>query len=97
MDVITHYTEYLSLFMALIIAGVAVKLALENKTDKTYEIAGKAYSRQKVHTVAMLGLMGIVIQTVSNSIEVMNGSSLLFDEKILAAYAVAILVMATKK
>ncbi|TDR17510.1 hypothetical protein [Marinicella litoralis] len=97
MDVVSNYTDFLSVFMALIIVGVAVKLALESQSDKTYEIAGKNYSRQKVHTAVMLGLMGLVIQIVSNSIKALDGKSLLFDEKILAAYLVAILVMASKK
>lgn len=97
MDIIANYTDFLSTFMALIIGGVAVKLALENKSEKTYTIADKQYSRQKVHTAGMLGLMGIVIQVVSNSMKTLDGSSLLMNEKILAAYAVAILIMVTKK
>lgn len=97
MEIVSHYSEFLSIFISLIIAGVAVKLALAEKSEKTYEIHGKIYSRDKVHTAAMLGLLGIVIQIVSDSMKILDGRSLILDEKILAAYALAIMVMVFKK
>ncbi len=97
MDVASHYSEYLSVFISLIIAGVAIKLALAEKSDKKYEINGKLYSRDKVHTAAMLGFLGIAIQLVSDAMKVLDGRSLLLDEKIIGAYAVAILVMVFRK
>jgi hypothetical protein len=50
-----------------------------------------------VHTAATLALMGTVIQLVSNSMKALDGRSLLLDEKILAAYALAFAVMVFKK
>lgn len=97
MEIVSHYSEFLSIFISLIIAGVAIKLALAEKSEKTYEINGKLFSRDKVHTAAMLGLLGVVIQVVSDTMKVLDGRSLILDEKILAAYAVAIMVMVFKK
>lgn len=97
MDVLNAYSSFLSTFMALIIAGTGLKLAIEDKSDKTYTIGNKEYNRQKVHTAATLGLMGIVIQVVSNTMKMMDGSQLLLDDKILGAYAFAFLIMVMKK
>lgn len=91
------YSEYLSLFIALIIAGVAIKLALQQPDGKQYEFNGRFYPRQKVHAGAMLLLLGVVLQIVSDTVDALNGKQLLLDEKIMAAYAAAILVMAFRK
>jgi hypothetical protein len=97
MDVIFFYSDFLSLFLAMIIVGTAIKLALQEPNGKTYQIGEKTYGRQKVHTAATLALLGVVIQTVSNSVETLDGRSLLLDEKILAAYGLAFAVMVFKK
>ncbi len=97
MDTVNLYSEYLSLFLALIIAGTGLKLALQKPNNKTYRVGDKDISRQKVHSAAMLGLLGIVIQTVSNTVEILDGKQLLFDEKIIGAYAFALMVMIIRK
>ncbi|MCB1583065.1 MAG: hypothetical protein KDI92_08375 [Xanthomonadales bacterium] len=97
MDVANHYSEFLSTFIALIIAGVAIKFALSEKSGKNYELNGKLYSKDKVHNVATLALLGVVIQLVSDSIKVLDGKPLILDEKILAAYGIAIATMVFKK
>lgn len=97
MDTTTFYSDYLSIFISLIIAGIAFKLAIQEQNNKTYQIGNKEYSKQKVHTAATLGLMGVVIQIVSNTMKTLDGSQLLLDEKIIGAYAFAILVMVFKK
>lgn len=91
------YSEYLSLFIALIIAGVAIKQALQQPDGKQYEINGRFFSRQKIHAAGMLLLLGVVLQLVSDTVEMLNGKQLLLDEKIMAAYAVAILTMVFRK
>ncbi len=97
MDTVNLYSEYLSLFLSLIIAGTGLKLALQKPNNKTYQLGDKDVSKQKVHTAAMLGVLGIVIQVVSNSMETLNGQSLLLDEKIIGAYAFVLAVMIMKK
>ena len=83
--------------MSLIVAGIALNLALKKPNNQTYQFGDKAISKQKTHTAATLALMGVVIQTVSNTMETLDGSSLLLDEKIIAAYAFGLMVMVMKK
>ena len=97
MTTLSFYSEYLSLFMSLIVAGTALKLALQESDNQTYQMGDKNISKQKVHTAATLILMGVVIQLVSNSMEQLDGRTLLLDEKILTAYAFGIAVMIMKK
>ncbi len=97
MDSLSLYSDLLGLFMALIVAGMGLKLALQKPNNQTYQIGDKQISKQKAHTAAALALMGVVIQLVSNTMKVLDGRSLLFDEKILAAYAFALMVMIMKK
>ncbi len=97
MDTVNLYSEYLSLFMSLIIAGTGLKLALQKPNHKTYQISGQFIPRQKVHTAVTLLILGAVIQIVSNSMEVLNGRQLLLDEKIIGAYVFALAVMIMKK
>ncbi len=96
MDLIHHYSEFLGLFMALIVAGTGLKFALQQNNHQTYQIGDKSISKQKVHTAATLLLLGVVIQLVSDSMQALDGRQLLLDEKILAAYAFALLVMVFK-
>jgi hypothetical protein len=79
------------------VAGTGLKLALQQPNHQTYQFGEKDYSKQKVHTTATLALMGVVIQVVSNSMQTLDGRTLLLDEKILAAYGFAIMVMIMKK
>ncbi|MCX7554913.1 hypothetical protein OS175_13620 [Marinicella sp. S1101] len=97
MDALPFYSEYLSLFMSLIVAGTGLKLALQQQSNKTYRIGEKEINRQKAHTAAMLVLMGGVIQTVSDTMQMLDGRTLLLDEKILAAYVFSLAVMVMKK
>ncbi|GEM_PF-2134704 len=97
MDVFSFNSEFLSLFMSLIVAGTGLKLALQEPRHETYQWGDKTFNKQKVHTAGMLALLGVVIQTVSNAMQVLDGRQLLFDEKILAAYAFSIAVMIMKK
>lgn len=97
MGVLSFHSEFLSLFMSLIVAGTALKLALQEKSNKTYRLGDKEINRQKAHTAAMLALMGGVIQVVSNSMQTLDGRTLLLDEKIIGAYAFALAVMIMKK
>lgn len=97
MDVASYHSEYLSTFIALIIAGVALKYALSEPSGKTYEFNGKFYARDKVHNAATLLLLGAVIQIVSDSMKALDGKSLILDEKIIAAYGIAIATMVFKK
>ena len=97
MDVASHYSEYLSLFIALIVAGMGLKLAFKQSNIQTYRIGDKDYSKQKVHTTATLLLLGLVIQLVSNSMEYLDGRTLLLDQKILAAYAFCFFVLVMRK
>ncbi len=97
MDTVPFYSEYLSLFMSLIVAGTGLKLALQEQNNETYQLGDKQISKQKAHTAAMLALLGVVIQTVSNTMQSLDGRTLLLDEKILAAYAMSIMVMIMKK
>ena len=97
MESLAFYSDYLSLFMSLIVAGMALKLALQKPNNQTYQIGDKNISKQTVHTAVGLILMGIVIQVVSNSMQNIAGSTLLQDEKILAAYAFGLLVMIMKR
>lgn len=97
MDALSYYSEYLSLFMSLIVAGTALKLALQTPNNQTYQIGDKEISKQKTHTAATLAVMGVVIQLVSNTMQSLDGRSLLLDEKILAAYAFGLAVMIMKK
>lgn len=97
MDTVNLYSEYLSLFLSLIIAGTGLNLAFQKQNNKTYRLGDKDVSRQKVHTAGMLALLGMVIQVVSNSMETLNGRQLLLDEKIIGAYAFALAVMIMKK
>jgi len=83
--------------MSLIVAGMALKLALQKPNNQTYQIGDKEVSKQTVHTAVGLVLMGAVIQVVSNSMQTLNGKTLLMDEKILAAYVFGVLVMVMKK
>ena len=97
MDVLSFHSDFLSVFMALIIVGTAIKLALQEPNGQNYQIGDKTFSKQKVHTAATLALMGTVIQLVSNSMKALDGRTLLLDEKILAAYGLAFAVMVFKK
>ncbi len=97
MDVLNLYSEYLSLFMSLIVAGFGLKLALQQPNGQTYQIGDNNYAKQKVHTAATLIMLGVVIQIVSDSMKSLDGRQLLLDEKILSAYAFALLVMIMKK
>lgn len=97
-DMMAHfYSEYLSLFIALIIAGVAIKLAVQQPDGRLYEFNGRFYPRQKVHAAATLLLLGVVLQIVSDTVKFLDEKQLLLDEKIIAAYAASILVMAFRK
>ena len=83
--------------MSLIVAGTGLKLAMQQTNHKTYQLGDKEISKQKTHTAATLALMGVVIQVVSDTMQGLDGRTLLLDEKILAAYGFAILVMIMKK
>lgn len=76
---------------------MGLKLALQKQNNHTYQFGDKEISKQKVHTAAALALMGMVIQLVSNSMQQLDGRTLLLDEKILTAYAFGIAVMIMKK
>jgi len=97
MDVISFHSEFLSLFISLIVAGTGLKLAFQKQDNNTYSVGDKEISKQKAHTAATLIFLGMVIQTVSNTMESLDGRTLLLDEKIIAAYAFSIMVMIMKK
>ena len=97
MDALSYYSEYLSLFMSLVVAGTGLKLALQQPNEQTYQIGDKVISKQKAHTAATLAVIGVVIQLVSNTMQSLDGRTLLLDEKILAAYAFGFAVMIMKK
>ncbi len=97
MDTLSFHSEYLSLFISLIIAGTGLNLALQEHSNKTYRIGNKEINQQKAHTAAMLAVLGIVIQVVSNAMQSLDGRTLLLDEKILGAYAFVLAVMIIKK
>ncbi|MGJ8664689.1 MAG: hypothetical protein ACSHWU_13620 [Marinicella sp.] len=97
METLNYYSGFLSTFMALIVAGFGLKLALEEKSNRTYQIGDKEYNRQKVHTAITLGFLGVVIQVVSDTMKGLDGSQLLLDEKIIGAYAFALSVLVMKK
>lgn len=97
MEVASFHSEFLSLFMSLIVAGTALKLAIQERSNKTYRIGDKEINKQKAHTAAMLAMMGGVIQVVSDSMQALDGRTLLLDDKIIGAYAFALAVMVMKK
>jgi len=97
MDTLHLYSNLLSIFMSLIIAGTGLKLAMTQNNHKTYQFGEKEFSQQKVHTIATLGLLGIVIQIVADTMKTLDGQQLLLDEKILAAYAFSLAVLIFKK
>ena len=97
MDVLNHYSDLLTLFLSLVVAGTAVRLALQEPNHKTYQWGDKEISKQKVHTGVLLIVLGLVIQLVANSVESLSGKQLILDEKVLAAYAFALMVMVMKK
>lgn len=97
MDSLNFYSEYLSLFLSLIIAGMGLKLAIQKPDHKTYQMGDKTYSRQKVHTTATLLFLGVVIQLVANTMVDLDGRELLLDEKVITAYAFALAVLIFKK
>ena len=96
MDVFSFNSEFLSLFISLIVAGTGLKLALQEAKPESYQWGDKHFNKQKVHTAGMLVLLGVVIQTVSNTMKLLDGRQLLLDEKILAAYAFSIVVLIMK-
>ncbi|VAW44812.1 hypothetical protein MNBD_GAMMA02-1805 [hydrothermal vent metagenome] len=65
MDSLSFYSDFLGLFMALIVAGMGLKLALQKQNNQTYKIGDKEISKQKAHTAAALAMMGVVIQQLT--------------------------------
>ncbi len=47
MDSLSFYSELLSLFMSLIVAGTGLKLALQKPNHQTYQFGDKEISKQK--------------------------------------------------
>jgi len=97
MEPVNLYSEYLSLFLSLVIAGTGLKLALQKHDPRTYHIGNHSCSRQKVHTTATLLFLGVVIQLVANAMADLDGRELLLDEKVLGAYAFSLAVLIFKK
>ncbi|WP_223789045.1 hypothetical protein [Marinicella meishanensis] len=96
MEATAFYSEYLSLFLSLVIAGTGLKLAIQKHDPKTYQVGDKSFSRQKVHTTATLLFLGVVIQLVANAMANLDGRELLLDEKVIGAYAFSLAVLIFK-
>lgn len=98
MDVIHTHADILTYFMSLIVVGTAIKYRFVPPSQKEPIILmGKKFGRNQVTGFAVIAFMGVVFQLVSDTVQNLQGNSLLQDPVMIGGFVTAFLVLATAK
>jgi len=98
MDVAFLYADFLKYFLALIVVGVSLKYRFIDPAKKEpVIIMGKPFGRNIVNGFSTVAFLGVVIQLVANTVNMLENLSLFKDPVIGAGFGAAFIILATAK
>ncbi|WP_395376154.1 hypothetical protein [Marinicella sp. W31] len=97
MDVVSHYAQFLKIFICGVIVGTAVHFRLKPiARHKTVQVMGRTMRLSTVYGLALIAALGFAFEVVGRTFNLFTGELLLSQPLVIASYTLAVFILSSR-